>query len=55
MALNDTTGFIITENADRFITVIIGEVPDANMVWHGLPEEKAFLEAVCDNFCYSEP
>lgn len=55
MALNSTTGFIITENADCFITIIVEEVPDANMVWHGLPEEKAFLEAVCDNFCYSEP
>ena len=55
MALNDTTGFIITENADRFITIIIGEVPDANMVWHGLPDDKAFLEAVCDSFAYSKP
>lgn len=54
MALNDTTGFIITENADRFITVIIGEVPDANMVWHGLPSEKEFLESVCNCFIFSE-
>lgn len=50
MAVFATAGFIFTENADRFITIIIEEVPDANMTWHGLPEEKAFLEAVCDCF-----
>lgn len=53
LALNTTTGLIIAENADRFITVIIEEVPDDNMVWHGLPDDKAFLEAVCDCFCFS--
>lgn len=50
LALNSTTGLIFTENDNSFITVIIEEVPDANMTWHGLPEEKAFLETVCDCF-----
>lgn len=54
MVLSSTTGFIITENADRFITVIIEEVPDADMIWQGLPDDKAFLETVCDCFIFSE-
>lgn len=53
MALKDNTGFIITENEDSFITVIIGEVPDANMEWHGFPDDKAFLETVCGSFLFS--
>lgn len=52
MALNDTTGLIITENKDYFITVIVEEVPDENMMWHGLPDDKAFLESVCDRFIF---
>lgn len=55
MALKSNTGLVITENKDYFITIIIEEVPEANMVWHGLPAEKAFLEAVCNSFVYSEP
>ena len=54
LALNDTTGLIFVENEGRFISIIIDEVPDSNMVFTGLPNDKQFLEMVCDNFAFSE-
>ena len=54
LALNDKTGLIFVENEGRFISVIIGEVPDSNMVFTGLPNEKKFLEMVCDCFLFSD-
>lgn len=54
LALNGDTGFIFAENGGSFISIIIGEVPDANMVFTGLPKEKPFLEAVCDSFVFSD-
>ena len=54
LALNDRTGLIFVENEGRFISIIIGEVPDSNMVFTGLPKEKPFLEMVCDCFVFSD-
>lgn len=54
LALNDTTGLIFVENEGRFISIIIEEVPDSNMVFTGLPNDKQFLEKVCDSFAFSE-
>ena len=54
LALNDTTGLIFVENDGRFISIIIEEVPDSNMVFTGLPDDKQFLEKVCDSFAFSE-
>ena len=54
LALNDTTGLIFVENEGRFISIIIEEVPDSNMVFTGLPNDKQFLEKVCDCFAFSE-
>ena len=54
LALNDTTGLIFVENEGRFISIIIGEVPDSNMVFTGLPDDKQFLETVCDCFVFSD-
>ena len=54
LALNDTTGLIFVENEGRFISIIIGEVPDSNMVFTGLPDDKQFLKKVCDCFVFSE-
>ena len=54
LAMSDRTGLIFVENEERFISIIIGEVPDANMVFSGLPKEKHFLETVCDCFVFSD-
>ena len=54
LALNDKTGLIFVENEGRFISIIIDEVPDSNMVFTGLPKEKKFLEIVCDCFMFSD-
>ena len=54
LALNDKTGMIFVENEGRFISIIIEEVPDFNMVFSGLPNEKHFLEMVCDCFVFSD-
>lgn len=54
LALNDTTGLIFVENEGRFISIIIDEVPDSNMVFTGLPNDKQFLEKVCDCFAFSD-
>ena len=54
LALNDTTGLIFVENEGRFISIIIDEVPDSNMVFTGLPDDKQFLEKVCDCFAFSD-
>ena len=54
LALNDKTGLIFVENEGRFISIIIDEVPDSNMVFTGLPNEKPFLEMVCDCFVFSD-
>ena len=54
LALSDRTGLIFVENEERFISIIIEEVPDANMVFSGLPKEKHFLETVCDCFVFSD-
>ena len=54
LALNERTGLIFTENEGHFVSIIIGEVPDSNMVFTGLPKEKKFLEMVCDCFAFSD-
>lgn len=54
LALNDRTGLIFVEDEGRFISIIIDEVPDSNMVFTGIPNEKPFLEMVCDCFAFSE-
>ena len=54
LALNERTGLIFAENEGRFVSIIIGEVPDADMVFSGLPTEKKFLEMVCDCFLFSD-
>ena len=54
LALNERTGLIFVENEGRFVTIIIGEVPDSNMVFTGLPNDKHFLEKVCDCFMFSD-
>ena len=54
LALNDKTGLIFVENEGRFISIIIEEVPDSNMVFSGLPNEKHFLELVCDCFVFGD-
>ena len=54
LALNDRTGLIFAENEGRFISVVIDEVPDSNMVFSGLPKETGFLEMVCDCFMFSD-
>ena len=54
LALSDRTGLIFAENEGRFISIIIGEVPDEGMVFTGLPKEKHFLEMVCDCFMFSD-
>ena len=55
LALSSQTGLIFVEGEDRFISVIIEGVPNADMFFEGLPEEKHFLEAVCNLFIFSEP
>lgn len=54
LALNDRTGLIFVENEGRFVSIIIDEVPDSNMVFTGIPNEKPFLEMVCDCFVFSD-
>ena len=54
LALSDRTGLIFLENEERFVSIIIGEVPDEGMVFTGLPKEKHFLEMVCDCFVFSD-
>ena len=54
LALSDRTGLIFAENEGRFISIIIGEVPDEGMVFTGLPKEKHFLEMVCDCFLFAD-
>ena len=54
LALSDRTGLIFAENEGRFISIIIGEVPDEGMVFTGLPKETQFLETVCDCFVFSD-
>ena len=54
LALSDRTGLIFVENEGRFVSIIIEEVPDEGMVFTGLPNEKPFLEMVCDRFIFSD-
>lgn len=54
LALNNRMGLIVVENETRFISIIVDEVPDADMVFTGLPKEKQFLERVCDCFVFSD-
>lgn len=54
LALNDKTGLIFVENEGRFISIIIDEVPDSNMVFTGIPNEKPFLEMICDCFVFHD-
>ena len=54
LALSDRTGLIFVENEGRFVSMIIEEVPDEGMVFTGLPQEKQFLEMVCDRFIFSD-
>ena len=54
LALSDRTGLIFVENEGRFVSIIIEEVPDEEMVFTGLPKEKKFLEMVSDCFIFSD-
>lgn len=54
LALNDKTGLIFVENEGRFISIIIDEVPDSNMFFTKPPNDKQFLETVCDCFVFSD-
>ena len=54
LALSDRTGLIFVENEGRFVSIIIGEVPDSNMVFAGLPNDKRFLELICDCFAFHD-
>ena len=54
LALNNRMGLIVVENETRFISIIVDEVPDADMVFTGLPKEKQFLERICDCFVFSD-
>lgn len=54
LALNERTGLIFVENEGRFVSIIIGEVPDSNMVFAGLPNDKRFLELICDCFAFHD-
>ena len=54
LGLNDRTGLIFVESEGRFISIIIEEVPDSNMVFSGLPKGEKFLEMVCDCFMFSD-
>ena len=54
LALSDQTGLIFLENEERFVSIIIEEVPNEGMVFTGLPKEKHFLEMVCDCFTFSD-
>ena len=54
LALSDRTGLIFLENEERFVSIIIEEVPNEGMVFTGLPKEKHFLEMVCDCFVFSD-
>lgn len=54
LALNDRTGMIFVENEGRFISIIIDEVPDPGMIFTGLPNDKQFMEMVCDCFIFSD-
>ena len=55
LACDENTGLIFAEKEERFISIIIGEVPDPGMVWTGLPKGNHFLETVCDCFVFSDP
>ena len=52
LALSDRAGLIFVENEGCFVSIIIEEVPDEGMVFTGLPNEKPFLEMVCDCFVF---
>ena len=54
LALNDKTGLIFVENEGRFISIIIDEVPDSAIFFTRPPNDKQFLEKVCDCFAFSE-
>lgn len=54
LAQNDKTGLIIAENEGRYISIIIDEVPDSGMDFTGLPNERQFLEMVCDCFVFTD-
>ena len=54
LALSDRTGLIFVENKGCFVSIIIEEIPDESMVFTGLPNEKPFLEMVCDCFVFSD-
>ncbi len=54
LALSDRTGLIFVENKECFVSIIIEEIPDESMVFTGLPNEKPFLEMVCDCFVFSD-
>ncbi len=53
LALKEQDGLIFVETGERFISIIIGEVPSEEKGFQGLPQEKAFLERVCDSFQFT--
>jgi len=54
LALNDKTGLNFVENEGRFVSIIIEEVPDSNMVLTSIPNEKPSLEMLCDCFVFRD-
>lgn len=52
LALSNWVGLIFLEKEDRFISVIIIDVPPSGQISEGLPKDTAFLEAVCNCFVF---
>ena len=52
LAVSRQVGLIFAEKEDRFISIIIDEVPASGEAFTGLPKDTAFLEAVCDCFVF---
>lgn len=52
LAVSHQVGLIFVEKEDRFISIVIDEVPASDGAFTGLPDDTAFLEAVCDCFVF---
>ena len=54
LAQDPNTGIIFVETESRFVSIIVTEVPSAEMGFRGLPEDTEFLQQVCEYFTFSE-
>lgn len=52
LAVSHQVGLIFVEKEERFISIVIDEVPASDGAFTGLPDDTAFLEAVCDCFVF---